>query len=380
MPTKQGYTLFETRIGPCGLAWTARGIDQVQLPEKDAIQTEGRLSHRAGGRKRADSLPQSIMEVVTRIKHHLAGKPDLMQNVKLDLTGLTEFTGKVLGILRRVPPGSVTTYGELAQKAGRPNASRAVGRAMATNPVPLIVPCHRVLTSTGQLGGFSAADGIRLKARLLHAEGHVLNQEHARGIAVLSKADPVMGRIIDRIGPYLAVCGPAGDPYESLIKSIIYQQLALKAAATIGERFRHMTLGDNFPRPEQVLTFSDAQLRSVGLSRQKSSYLRDLAGRIHRGDVRLANLGRLDDEQVIETLTRIKGIGRWSAQMFLIFHLGRLDVLPVDDLGFQRGVQTAYGLKQRPGPADLIKFGDRWKPYRSMATWYFWQYLGAGGQ
>ncbi|MBE0566837.1 MAG: DNA-3-methyladenine glycosylase 2 family protein, partial [Krumholzibacteria bacterium] len=139
-----------------------------------------------------------------------------------------------------------------------------------------------------------------------------------------------------------------------------------------------LTPGGRFPRPAEILATPDPVLRAAGLSNAKVTYVKDLAARVSDGRLRLARLPGLDDEAVVAALTEVKGIGRWSAQMHLIFHLGRLDVLPVDDVGLQNAAARAYGL-ERVTPAQLAGLGERWRPWRSLASWYLWQALDLGG-
>jgi DNA-3-methyladenine glycosylase II len=172
-------------------------------------------------------------------------------------------------------------------------------------------------------------------------------------------------------------CGLAArqhaDPFKALTRAIVGQQLSAKAAATIFSRFEG--LFDAFPTPAQVSGVSDDRLRGVGLSAQKLGYLRDLCRRIVEGELPLDVLDRMDDEAVIENLTQVKGIGRWTAEMFLIFRLQRPDVLPVGDLGIVRAVQRAYKLRKAPSADRLTRIGEAWRPYRSVACWYLWASL-----
>jgi DNA-3-methyladenine glycosylase II len=165
-----------------------------------------------------------------------------------------------------------------------------------------------------------------------------------------------------------------GTHFDALLRSIVYQQLSGKAATTILDRVLAL-YGGRYPRPAQLLDTPEPTLRGAGLSRQKLGYLRDLAAKVDTGEVPLARVGRLPDEEVITHLTRVKGIGRWTAQMFLIFRLGRPDVLPEMDLGIQTAIQRAYGLPERPGPADVLRIGERWRPHATVASWYLWRSL-----
>ncbi len=187
--------------------------------------------------------------------------------------------------------------------------------------------------------------------------------------AHLRAADPMVGRLIDRFGPY----SPRRrmEPYAALIRSIFYQQLAGKAAAAILARFQALYGG--MPTPEQLLATTDETLRSVGLSRQKMGYLRDLADRVADGRLDLPHVESLSDDEIMSELTAVKGIGEWSAHMFLLFQLGRADVMPTGDLGVRKGMKVVYGLADVPTPAEAAKIGEPWKPYRSVGSWYMWR-------
>jgi DNA-3-methyladenine glycosylase II len=182
-----------------------------------------------------------------------------------------------------------------------------------------------------------------------------------------------MRELMRRHGP----CGLAGaqheDPFTALVHAIISQQLSSKASATIERRFDALFGGR--PAPAAVRQESDERLRGVGLSGQKVRYVRDLSTRIHEGTLDLAALGELADEEVITSLTQVKGVGRWTAEMFLMFRLHRPDVLPVGDLGIVKAAQRVYRLRKPPSPERLTRLGEPWRPYRSVACWYLWASL-----
>jgi DNA-3-methyladenine glycosylase II len=196
-------------------------------------------------------------------------------------------------------------------------------------------------------------------------------------LAHLRAADPVLAGLIRRVGPYRLEVRRTGTHYDALVRSIVYQQLSGKAAGTIYRRFLELYPGRR-ARAELVLDSTDERLRSAGLSRQKVGYLRDLSARVADRSLPLAHLGRLSDDAIIEHLVQVKGIGRWTAQMFLMFRLGRPDVLPELDLGVQNAIQRAYGLASRPTPKDVVRIGARWRPHASMAAWYLWRSLENG--
>jgi DNA-3-methyladenine glycosylase II len=202
---------------------------------------------------------------------------------------------------------------------------------------------------------------------------------YARARRVLMRRDPILGAAIKRIG----VCEMAGrqrsDHLSALVGAIVSQQLSTKAAATIFGRFLSLFPDKQIPNAAAIAALDDAALRGVGLSGQKVGYLRDLSARIADGRLRLEELDALPDEVVIERLTAVKGFGRWTAEMFLMFRLHRPDVLPVGDLGIVNAVRKLYRLRKSPDPKRLQKIGEVWRPYRSVASWYLWQTLRKDG-
>jgi len=187
----------------------------------------------------------------------------------------------------------------------------------------------------------------------------------------LRAADPVLADLIRQVGPYRMV--RRRERFQALVRAIIFQQLAGSAAQAIYDRFVGLFPGVRFPSPLQVLGAEEATMRGAGLSRQKLLYIRDLARHIHDGEINFHRFARMDDEAIIEHLVRVRGIGRWTAEMFLMFNLGRPDVFPVNDLGVRNAIHRIYRLKHPPKPRELRDFGERWRPYRSVAVWYLWQ-------
>jgi 3-methyladenine DNA glycosylase/8-oxoguanine DNA glycosylase len=193
-----------------------------------------------------------------------------------------------------------------------------------------------------------------------------------RAITHLS-SDPVMSGLIEKVGP-IRLRPRRLSPFQSLTQAIIHQQLSGKAAGTILERFIMLFPDDEFPAPSQVAKSSVDRLRTAGLSRPKAAYIIDLAKRCNAGLIpSVSDCDPLNDEDIIATLTEIKGIGRWTVEMFLIFNLGRPDVLPVHDLGVRRGFQIAYRKRSLPTPEQLAKHGVRWAPHRTHAARYLWR-------
>jgi DNA-3-methyladenine glycosylase II len=202
------------------------------------------------------------------------------------------------------------------------------------------------------------------------SSGSTASAGPAAAVRHLRRADPVLGALIGRIGPCRLAVRAQGTHFEALARSIVYQQLSGTAAGTIHGRLV-ATLGS--VTPEQVVATPDESLRAAGLSRQKVTYLRDLAAHATQQRLDIERLHELGDDQIIETLSAVKGIGRWTAQMFLIFRLGRPDVLPELDLGVRKGARLTYRMRSLPSVTRLSKLGRRWAPYRSYASWYLWR-------
>ncbi len=198
-------------------------------------------------------------------------------------------------------------------------------------------------------------------------------------IVALRRRDPVLGAAIPSLPPFpeIPVQSFRGPHFHVLARSIVYQQLATRAAATIYGRVRKLSPGPRFPTPEQMLALSDERLRGAGLSGNKTKAVRDLATRIVSGDLRLRGIDRHDDEEIIRRLTTVWGIGEWTAQMFLIFKLGRLDVMPAGDLGVQEGLRVLDGLDGRPSAATLLGRAEVWRPLCSVAAWFLWRLADA---
>jgi len=205
-------------------------------------------------------------------------------------------------------------------------------------------------------------------------EGPLTPEDYVRACRLLKRRDPVLAATIKQIGPCTLAARQHTDHLTALVRAIVGQQLSGKAAATIFERFRALFPGGVITAPG-ISALDDAALRGVGLSGQKLGYLRDLCGRIADGRLQLDELDVLADEAVIERLVAVKGFGRWTAEMFLMFRLQRPDVLPVGDLGIMKAMQKIYRLRKRPNPAKMLQIGEAWRPYRSVASWYLWQSL-----
>ncbi|MBI4699938.1 MAG: methylated-DNA--[protein]-cysteine S-methyltransferase [Deltaproteobacteria bacterium] len=400
-----GLHLFETALGTCAVLWGKGGLRAVALPERDGGRLRRRLAQ-GHGELTETAPPAAVRRAARLVQHHLAGSPQSFAAVALDMSELTPFSRKIYHALRRTRPGDTLSYAELAARAGSPRAARAVGQAMARNPFALVVPCHRVLGAGGSAGGFSAAGGRATKAKLLALEGvHLaaarrparrrsraagrrregprlfagdvpLPFDAAKSVRALRRADPELGRLIGRVGAFGLRLRPARSTFEALAEAIVYQQLNGKAAASIYARLVAAFGRRGALSPGAVARALPEELRHAGLSGAKAAALRDLAERTLAGQIpSLRRLGHLGDEAIVEVLTAVRGVGRWTVQMLLIFQLGRPDVLPSTDFGIRQGFARAFGLPGPAAPAAIAARAERWRPQRSVASWYLWRAL-----
>jgi methylated-DNA-[protein]-cysteine S-methyltransferase len=393
-----GFTLFDTAVGQCALIWGENGVVGLQLPEANEHDTRARAANQFPD---AMEIPPSgeAQQAIDGVTALLRGEPADLSAIRLDMSASPLFHRRVYEAARGIPRGSTLSYGEIARRIGSPGAARAVGQALGRNPFAVIVPCHRVIAAGGKTGGFSANGGVDAKLRLLAIEGAVIskdasvkgataepplfpsdagcNYDPAAAVARLRAADSELGKLIDKCGPFGLKIKPPVPVFAALAEAIIHQQLAGKAAAAIHERFCALFPGSlGGPTAEQILCATDEQLRGAGLSRPKLLAIRDLARKTADGDIpTLAEMRHQDDGAIIERLTTVRGVGRWTVEMLLIFRLGRPDVLPLDDYAIRKGYAMAFGLAELPAPKEVAARGERWKPYRSVASWFLWRVL-----
>jgi len=197
--------------------------------------------------------------------------------------------------------------------------------------------------------------------------------EFLRARRLLMRRDPILAPVIRQHRTRSPLDAPTLEPFPALVRTITAQQISTKAAATIHGRLVALMPGG--VAPSALLALTDAAMREAGLSRQKTAYLRDLAAKVLAGELPVDTLHQLDDEAVIDAIVKVKGLGRWSAEMFLMFRLRRPDVLPVDDLGIVNAIQRLYGLRKKPKPERIRKIAEAWRPYRTVACWYLWRSL-----
>lgn len=385
--TAHGYTLFDTSIGRCGIAWSDRGISGFQLPEARDSDTRARLLKRLPDY--VEGTPSiEAQQAIESVVALLRGESTDLPSISLDMTGVPPFHQRVYEVARTIPPGSTLSYGEIAARLGDPGTARAVGQALGHNPFAVIVPCHRVLAAGRKIGGFSANGGATTKLRMLAIEGAHAGDtlplfegdgtfpfDASVAVEHLRQADPLLAPMIDVVGPFQMRLKSTSSIFAALAESIVYQQLAGTAAAAILARvkalFPHAPGGLN---AAQLLLMPDEKLREAGLSRNKLLALRDLAERSEAGTIpTLTQAHGMDDEAIVAALTRVRGIGRWTVEMLLMSRLGRPDILPLDDYGVRKGLGVILGSAEMPTRVALAQHGERWRPYRTVASWYMWR-------
>lgn len=425
-------TRIHLALGPCYLAWTSHGLHELRLEAMPSSGLEGSLKraleaslegsqdHFLIASPGKDSSCQEPLDapvfpvwlptLVERCHDLLRGKPVGFDDIPLDLQGIAPFHQRVYAALRKVGPGQVVTYQQLAERAGSPQGARAVGQAVGHNRHLLVIPCHRVVASGGRLGGFSAPGGAVTKRLLLDVEGGgsfpkasaaqkppranlealARHQEPAKlwepGMLTkaqthLARHDPKLARLMESLGPCTLEPTLGRPAFAALCEAIIYQQLAGTAARAIAERFWRLAAPEvehapRFPTPEEVLAASPEALRQVGLSGGKQATLRALAQAVVEGTCKLDELKEESDARVFSELTRIRGIGPWTCQMLMMFTWGRTDLLPAGDLGIRKAIARLDALPSLPTPQQVTERGQAWMPYRTVASWYLWKSLG----
>jgi DNA-3-methyladenine glycosylase II len=377
------YRVFETPLGFCAIAWKTRGIGAsptvvfFQLPEATKQLTEERIARISKGRRAG--APPAIADLINKVQKHLRGDPQDFRDASIDLAGTGPFAQQVYKACAAIPAGRTMTYGELAEAIDRPSAGRAIGQALGRNPIPLIIPCHRVLAAGNKPGGFSAPGGLATKAKMLEIEGVAIGlpatikslQTLKRMATVLKKKDPRLAKCLAK--PIEFRLRPHHSPYETLIEAVVHQQLSPKAAGTILGRVKDLYPGSKIPGPAALLATPDAHLRNAGLSKSKTKALKDIARKTLDNVVPSSQeIASLNNEEIIKRLTSIYGVGRWTVEMMLIFNLGRTDVYPVDDYALRKAIAQVFKLKEIPGPEQSRTIGEAWRPYRTVASLYLW--------
>ncbi|MFH1530886.1 MAG: methylated-DNA--[protein]-cysteine S-methyltransferase [Pseudomonadota bacterium] len=376
-------TRVETILGGWRLTGTSEGLTRVTL--------EGSLPDPAA----APAPPPHegwLPKTAERVRAHLAGSPVGYDDLPL-APAAGAFEARIREALGGVGWGETITYGELATRAGVPGGARAVGGVMARNPLPLVVPCHRVIPTGGGLGGFSAPGGTATKFQLLHLEGawpappapgsltslgEPLVAEAAHHW--LARFEPRLAPCLERSGIWRPTARFTGHPFAALAQAVVFQQLAGAAAGAIFRRVQTLfgCAGDEFPSPDAVASRSPGDMNRAGLSAAKAGTILALAGRTGSGgDLSQEFLETGPWEAVAEALLAVRGVGPWTVEMFGIFHRRHPDILPVGDLGVRRAAGRIFGDGRDMAPDRLARLGRRWRPFRSVVAWHLWHSEGA---
>jgi AraC family transcriptional regulator of adaptative response/methylated-DNA-[protein]-cysteine methyltransferase len=367
------FALGQCSLGAILVAATDKGICSIAIADDPEV-----LLHELQNRfPKAELIGDSpgfnewIAQVVGFVE-----APAIGLDLPLDIRG-TAFQQRVWQALRTIPAGSIVSYTDVAAHLGLPKSVRAVASACAANTLAVAIPCHRVLRSDGTLSGYRW--GLERKQALLQREHKPQLPEALRTPANehLIACDPVWFALISKVG----ACGLAPNaeralrsPYEALMRSIAYQQIHGRAADAILGRFLALFPASAFPEPAAVLAVDAAVMRACGFSAAKTATLRGIAQKTLEGVVPTrAEAEKLSDEELIARITTLRGVGRWTVEMLLMFTLLRPDVLPIDDFGVREGWKVLKALPQQPKPKALAEVGRAWAPWRSTAAWYLWR-------
>jgi len=382
------YAIFATAFGPSAIAWKQSGIIALLLPEATQSGLKQQIARSFAGCCEAEpSLP--VSKAIKQIRQYFAGQPHSFKGISIDLTECTPFCLSVYEQLCQVPAGTTVSYKDLARACSKPAAARAIGLAAGKNPVPLLIPCHRIVNADGRLGGFSAGGGVSLKAQMLELEGHTIEEKPVWRIRppllisdchlddmlkYLSRADADLAALIKVAPRFNLEFNPNTSIFQALLEAIVYQQLTGKAAATIYRRVLALFSGKSEVSALDIIRAGENELRSAGLSQNKVLAIKDLANFAVSGGLPDHDQMRtMANSEIISRLTHIRGIGRWTVEMLLIFKLGRADVMAADDYGLRKGLAAIRRTRELPTPAELMRQAEAWKPYRSIASWYLWR-------
>ena len=372
----------QTPLGLCAVEFSEAGIRRLTFGKKAELWRDGRAGGAGGESQRP---PRGVREAMARLAGHLSGRPQDFTSVPLDLAGRSPTFRQLAAALRETPAGATVDVETLAARLSLPGGSAELRRMLSRNPLPVLLPSHRLLGREGRLGAWGGGElmqerllGIESMAHpRLHApDGSPVTERIVEALQHLRQQDPELGEVIRRVGPYRLNLRRGHSPYEALARSILGQQISGRAAQAILARLAAEFGSRGVPSPRRILLARDAKLRAAGLSGNKARAFRDLAARTLAGEVpSWPVLRRWPDERVISTLTQIRGVGRWTVEMVLLFRLGRPDVLPLGDLGIQKGYARTLGQGRLPSTRLLQRRGWRWRPFRSVASWYLWRAL-----
>jgi 3-methyladenine DNA glycosylase/8-oxoguanine DNA glycosylase len=377
------YTVFSTNLGWMTIAWSESeagiAIASVALPllQRERV-TKNILCHFPQAQLKKSKLPADVSKLILQVRKHLKGELQSFSDISLDLREIPALHQEIYQQAQKIRPGQSLTNLEFARRWGRKSAGQLVQEAMAQNRFAILVPCHRVLAPPiRKTLSFSVAD--KLKRRIFQLEADAVREAWGfpldEAMTVLRKSDRRLQKLFRDVGDFTLIPDGRQSPFEALLRSIVYQQLNGRAAGTILSRVQAI-YGGRYPTPDQIIETASEKLRAAGLSQNKMLAIRDLAQKANEGVVpTLRQMRKLSDDEIVERLTSVRGIGRWTVEMLLIFRLGRKDVLPVDDFALRKSIGQLYQLKEMPKPKEFIEIGNKWRPYRTLVSWYLWRAL-----
>jgi 3-methyladenine DNA glycosylase/8-oxoguanine DNA glycosylase/O6-methylguanine-DNA--protein-cysteine methyltransferase len=376
------FTLLETVLGPAGLEWSDAGLTRL-LFRKSADKLRAEFAGR--GVIELRKPPRFVREATRRLQGHLQGDAQDFADVPLDFASLGAPFRDVAAALRSTRAGETLDADAFAASVALEGGSARLKRLLARNPLPILVPGHRILGADGLLGVWGGGEVMHERLLLLESMGQppLHGRDGAPAAARVEEAlthlrarDAKLGALIDRVGPYQLELRQGHSPYEALARSIVGQQISGRAAQAILGHLASEFGTTGVPPPDAIRGARDAKLRAAGLSAGKARAFRDLAAHTLAGRVpSWAVLRRWPDERILSTLTEIHGIGQWTVEMVLMFRLGRPDVLPLGDLGIRKGYGRTFSRGRMPSLRELQRRGWRWRPFRSVASWYLWRAL-----
>jgi methylated-DNA-[protein]-cysteine S-methyltransferase len=376
------YLLLATPLGPAGLEWSEAGVTRLLFGRTPEALRERFVRRRAQESRRP---PRFVRDATSRLQAHLLGRPQDFGSIPLDFAGTSSLFVEVAAALRDTPAGATVDADALAARLSLPGGTPRLKQLLARNPLPILLPGHRILGAEGRLGAWGGGEGVHERLLglestgqpgLYAADGAALGVRVEEALAYLEGRDARLGELIRRVGPFRLALRRGHSPYEALARSIVGQQITGRAAQAILAHLASVFKTPGVPPPDRILRATDAKLRQAGLSGGKARAFRDLAAHARSGAVpSWAVLRRWPDERILSTLTEIRGIGRWTVEMVLLFRLGRPDVLPLGDYGVRKGYARALARGRMPSPRELQRRGWRWRPFRSVASWYLWRAL-----
>ena len=375
------FYLFNTRIGYCGLCWKRDQIIAFYLPESNPRVLAAKIAMKVQGAIEAEPT-NTVLRATNIINQYLNGHKPNFDSLNLTVELATSFENSVYIELRKIPFGKLSTYSLIAQKIGRPKATRAVGTALSKNPFPIILPCHRVLSSNEKLSGYSAPGGLTMKLAFLQFENIYLKRYQSWNLftaaETLSHRDKALSKIINSVGlPKIDFLGQS-SLLTYLVSLIVAQQLNTQVAKVILSRLFSRFAKNGKLNDSNLYLAKNSDLRKCGLSQRKIITIKEIS-KLHLENCLPSKRAmlKMSDSEIYSVFSSVKGIGRWTVDMLLMNFLGRPDILASSDLGVRKGfaLLKKSSSNNAANQSQLENYASRWSPFRSAACWYLWRSL-----